>query len=83
MCESLESFSKFYYNFRVITTKLHASKLIAVCDDTFVKEFFSGPIDVEDLQHGAKEFLKEGNKTYVEIIDDLQIDFMLSKVGKS
>ena len=74
-CTTLDAFPKFYSDVRAVTTKLHNAKSIAVGDDSFVKAFLSSVLDVEDLAQGAKEFLKQGNKKYNEIMDDIQIDY--------
>ena len=80
-CETLESFPKFYSDLRIITTNFRTTKSIAVSDDSFLKAFLSGAINVEELQQGAKDFLKEGDKKYLNIMDDLQVDFNATESG--
>ena len=78
-CDTLDEFPQFYSDLRIVTSDLRTAELLAVGDDSFIKAFLSGAIQVSELSQCTKQFLNGGDKKYNEIMDDIQVDFNAMK----
>ena len=74
-CDDRDSFMAFYSQVKGITHKLTEHNSVAVQDDIFMRPFLSRTIEAPELQSEVKNFLKEPNIQYLEILEKVYVDY--------
>jgi len=74
-CDDQDSFLLFYSDAKHIIHKLRKEKSVALKDDTFLRAFFAGIINVPELKEVTKKFLTVHSKTTEAILDLVHADF--------
>ena len=74
-CDDQDSFLMFYSNAKHIIHKLKQEKSVALKDDSFLRAFFAGVINVPELKEVTKMFLTVHHKTPEAILNIVHDDF--------
>ena len=74
-CDDQDAFLLFYSDAKHIIHKLRAEKSVALQDDTFLRAFFAGIINVPELKEVTKKFLTVHSKKTEDILDLVHADF--------
>jgi len=74
-CDDKDSFLSFYSDTKHLLHKLCEEKSTALQDDTFLRAFFAGIINVPELSETTKKFLTVHSKKTEVILDLVHADF--------